>query len=490
MANTPIGITHQRNTSQKFGIQPKDRRRHVYAIGTTGTGKTTLLERMAIHDINQGSGVAVVDPHGDFVERLLHAVPPHRADDVVYFNPADRDHPIGFNVFDDTTQTEPDVLASGIVSVFKKIWGETSWGPRLEYLLRNIVLSLTAVPNATLLSIMRVLVDEQYRKTVISHLEDPVLEQFWHDEFANYNKQFYTEAVSPIQNKVGQFTASPRIRNIVGQPDSAFNLRKIMDNQQILLVNLSHGAIGEDSAALLGSLIITKLQLAAMERVHMAHDERTDFHLYVDEFQRFSTRSFATILSEARKYGLTLTLAHQYIAQLPDTVREAIFGNVGTFISFRVGAEDARYLQHHFHPTFAKQDLMQLPNHHIYVRLMVDGMTSAPFRAKTLPPVQAMNRNIRDTIVEHTRNKYAVHREHIETHIADGMTGKDTAARHTADATQSVTCWQCSASVDVPFAPDGSRPIYCDTCFKRAKQLKQSGSIDSVHEYHKVQNSS
>lgn len=487
MRYTPLGVVKYRNSKQKFGIKPADRRRHIYAIGTTGTGKTTLMKRMALHDIQEGRGVAVVDPHGDFVEWVLDHIPERRADEVIYFNPADSSHPVGFNVFDSTAQSEPAVLASGVVSVFKKIWGRSSWGPRLEYLLRNIVLSLMAVPEATLLSIMRLLADEQYRKTVISHVTDPVLKQFWQDEFSNYGKQFYTEAVSPIQNKVGQFTASPLIRNIVGQPQSAFNLREVIDNRQILLVNLAHGSIGEDSASLLGSLLITKLQLAAMERVDVPAEERNDFHMYVDEFQRFSTESFATILSEARKYGLTLTLAHQYIAQLPDEVREAVFGNVGTLVSFRIGAEDARYLEQHFHPAFSRQDLMQLPNYHIYLRLMVDGMSTEPFSAKTIPPKSLSRQSVRDTIIRQTRDKHATPREKVEHRIQRSMIGEQslsTADQYAEDTSQAAPCWHCGEQVIVSFVPDGRRPIFCDACFEKAKQLKAEGKISSIHQFH------
>ena len=380
-----LGITKFRNQETKFGIKLEDRRRHFYVIGKTGMGKTTLLENMAIQDILANRGLAVIDPHGGYAEHLLDFIPKERIKDTIYFDPSDIAYPIGFNVMEDVDPDLRYLVASGVVGAFKKIWLET-WGPRLEYLLRNSILALLEYPGATLLSIMRLLIDKEYRKKVVETIKDPIVKTFWQEEFPRYPDRFQAEAVAPIQNKVGQYITSPLIRNIIGQERSVFNFREIMDEGKILIVNLSKGRIGEDNAALLGAMLITKLQLAAMSRVDLPEEERKDFYLYVDEFQNFATESFANILSEARKYRLNLILAHQYIAQVPEIVREAIFGNVGSIVAFRVGAEDAEFLEKEFAPEFEAADLCNLSRFEIYLRLMIDGMTSRPFSAITLPP--------------------------------------------------------------------------------------------------------
>ncbi|MFH0830439.1 MAG: type IV secretion system DNA-binding domain-containing protein, partial [Parcubacteria group bacterium] len=328
----------------EFGIKRDDRRKHVYLIGKTGMGKTTMLQNMIIGDIYAGNGVAIVDPHGDVSEDILDFIPDNRVNDVVYFNPADLDYPIAFNVFERVSDEHKDLVASGLVGVFKKLYAE-SWGPRLEYILRNTLLALLDYPQATLLGVLRILVDKKYRNDVLEKIEDPVVKSFWLDEFANYNEKFRTEAIAPIQNKVGQFLSSTVIRNIVGQVKSTFDLRDVMDHKKILILSMSKGKIGEDNAALLGSMMITKIQLSAMSRAIISEAERQDFYLYVDEFQNFATESFANILSEARKYRLNLTMAHQYIEQMSDEVRAAVFGNVGTLVVFRIGAEDAEFLE-------------------------------------------------------------------------------------------------------------------------------------------------
>ena len=334
---TLLAQTNFRNERKTFGIRRDDRRKHIYVIGKTGMGKTTLLENMAIQDIRRGEGLGVIDPHGEFAEKMLDFVPPDRLGEVIYLNPADLDWPIAFNVVEKVEPEQRHLVASGLIEVFKKIWSE-SWGPRLEYVLRNVILALLEYPGSTLLGIMRMLTDRTYRKEVVSKITDPVVKSFWTKEFERYPYQFAAEAVAPIQNKVGQFLTSPVIRNIVGQTRSAINLREVMDKGKILIVNLAKGRLGEDNSALLGAMLITKIQLAAMSRVDLPEEQRKDFYLYVDEFQNFATDSFVNILSEARKYRLSLTLANQYISQMPEAVRDAVFGNVGTIIAFRVGA--------------------------------------------------------------------------------------------------------------------------------------------------------
>ena len=348
--------TNFRDSEKTFGIKIDDRRRHVYVIGKTGMGKTNLVQNMAIQDIQNGEGVAIIDPHGEFAEECLKAVPAERINDVIYFNPADTEFPIAMNVMEQVDSEYRPLIASGLVGVFKKIWAD-SWGPRLEYLLRNAILALLEHPGATLLGVTRILIDKKYREEVLETVTDPVIKSFWSEEFAKYNQNFAVEAIAPIQNKVGQFLSSALIRNIVGQEKSSFSMRDIMDGQKIIIMNLSKGRIGEDNSALLGAMMITKIQLSAMERVNMPEEDRKDFYLYVDEFQNFATESFANILSEARKYRLSLILAHQYIAQLEETVRDAVMGNVGTMLTFRVGAADAEYLEKEFDPIFYANDL-------------------------------------------------------------------------------------------------------------------------------------
>lgn len=417
---TTLGKCNFRNQEVEFGIKTDDRRRHIYIIGKTGVGKTTLLENMIIDDIGTGRGVAFVDPHGDSAEKLLHLIPEERIDDTIYFNPADIEYPIAFNPLERVAEENYHLVASGIMAVFEKMWPDV-WSARMQYILSNTLLALLEFPNATLLGIMRMLADKKYRKEVVENLRDPVVKSFWVNEFGQYTDRFATEAVAAIQNKVGQLVANPLIRNAIGQPHSSINLRKIMDEGKILIVNLSKGRIGEDNSKLLGGLVITRLQLAAMSRVDIPEEARRDFYLYIDEFQNFSTESFANILSEARKYRLSLTLAHQYIKQLvgEDTyVRDAIFGNVGTFVVFRVGAEDAEFLEPEFAPTFDQNDLVNLPKYHVYTRLMIDGVAGRAFSATTLPPYPAPKQSYADLIIENTRRRYAVPKEAVERKIA------------------------------------------------------------------------
>lgn len=410
-----FGVTNFRNKERRFGIKTDDRRKHVYIIGKTGMGKSTLQENMIISDIRAGYGVAVVDPHGDLVEKVINFIPPERINDTVYFNPADTDNPIAFNILENVEPQYKNLIASGLVGVFKKIWAD-SWGPRLEYILMNTILALLEYPGSTLLGITRMLVDKAYRRKVVSRLTDPIVKAFWVDEYANYNERFRSEAISPIQNKVGQFLSSSIIRNIVGQPKSTIDMRKIMDEKKILLMNLAKGKMGEENSALMGAMMITKLQLAAMSRADIPEEERKDFYLYVDEFQNFATQSFANILSEARKYRLSLIVAHQYIEQLGEEVRAAVFGNVGTMVIFRIGAEDAEFVEQEFIPYFEQTDLVNLPKFNFYIKLMIDGVTSNPFSGRGLPPATGET-NIRDRVVKVSRERYSRPRETVEEKI-------------------------------------------------------------------------
>ena len=406
---TVIGKTNFHNQSRSFGIKLDDRRRHIHVMGKTGMGKSSLLLNMAVSDIRAGHGIAFVDPHGDLAEALLDYVPPERIDDVVYFNPQDLQFPVSFNVLGDVPEAQRHIVADGLVGVFKKIWAD-SWGPRLEYILRNCILTLLEKDDATLLDIMRLLVDKDYRAKVVYEIEDPMLKSFWLNEFEGYGDKLQAEAIAPIQNKVGQFTSSPLIRNIIGQKQSSFDIRKVMDERKIFIMNLSKGAVGEGGAQLLGAMMITKMQLAAMSRVDIPQDDRKDFFAYIDEFQNFSTDSFAEILSEARKYRLGLILAHQYIEQLPESVRAAVFGNVGTTILFRIGAADAEEFEKEFAPTLTAEDLVNLPKWKIYLKLMIDGVTSSPFSADTLPDPEEEEISMRQKIIEHSRKVYGIPR--------------------------------------------------------------------------------
>ncbi|MFA6514310.1 MAG: CxxC-x17-CxxC domain-containing protein [Patescibacteria group bacterium] len=409
--------TNYRNELKKFGIKTDDRRRHMYLIGKTGMGKSTVLENMIIDDIKAGYGVAVVDPHGDLAEKIIEYIPDNRVNDVVYFNPSDINFPIAFNVVEQVEPHLRHLVASGLIGVFQKLWAD-SWGPRLEYILRNAVLAILDFPGSTLLGVVRMLSDKSYRKKVVANIKDPVVKAFWEKEFSSYADKFASEAVSPIQNKVGQFLSSSLMRNVIGQVKSAIDIRDIMDNGKILIMNLSKGRIGEDNSALLGAMMITKIQLAAMSRVDVPEKMRRDFYLYIDEFQNFSTDSFANILSEARKYRLNLILAHQYIEQLSEKVKPAVFGNVGTLVVFRVGAADAEELVKEFTPTFTEEDIVNLPKYEMYLKLMIDGIASSPFSAIGLPPLKVEERtNNTEKVINYSRENYATGREIVEEKI-------------------------------------------------------------------------
>ncbi len=512
-----------RNQYRKFGIKTDDRRRHMYIIGKTGMGKSTILENMIVEDIRQGRGLAVVDPHGDLAEKIIQFVPENRIKDVVYFNPSDHDYPIAFNAVEQVAPHVRHLVASGLIGVFQKLWAD-SWGPRLEYILRNTILAILDYPNSTLLSITRMLSDKSFRKKVIENIQDPVVKAFWVKEFAGYADKFASEAVSPIQNKVGQFLSSSLIRNIVGQVKSSIDIREIMDNGKILVMNLGKGRIGEDNSELLGSMMITKIQLAAMSRVDMLEEDRRDFYLYVDEFQNFATESFANILSEARKYRLSLIMGHQYIEQLSDEVKAAVFGNVGTLVVFRVGATDAEELVKEFTPTFTEEDLVGLPKYNMCLKLMIDGVASDPFSARGLGPLTTAEKtgNV-DRVIAFTRETYSNPRAEVEEKIMRWHTEEEEAPRVTApkppQSAQALhapsaaparpagnpppfqqyspqtyqpprdsrpaaapvapasppaldpsiykyetVCSRCQKTTRVPFQPDGIRPVFCKDC--------------------------
>jgi len=468
--------TNFRNKRTKFGIKTDDCRRHMYIIGKTGMGKTVLLENMAIQNIQRGNGVAVIDPHGEFAERMLDFVPKERINDVIYFNPSDLNYPIAFNAIEQVAPEHRHLIASGLMGVFKKIWPDV-WSARMEYILYNSVLALLEYPDSTLLGINRVLADKTYRNKVLEKVTDPTIKAFWNNEFAKYPDRFREEAVAPIQNKVGQFISAPLIRNIIGQTTTSFNIREIMDKSKILIVNLSKGKIGEDASHLLGALIVTKLQLAAMSRVDIPEEERKDFYLYVDEFQNFATEAFANILSEARKYHLSLILAHQYIAQMEETVRDAIFGNVGTIISFRVGAADAEFLEKEFLPEFNADDLVNLAKYNIYLKLMIDGVASRAFSASTLAPFPKPDKTHKNKIIKISRERYGTKKQIIEEKIAKWSEAVVIAVDEKNKPFEAI-CSVCGKKTRLSFKPDGVRPIYCPTCLQKVRE----GSIEPKKE--------
>jgi len=476
---TFFGETSFRNERRKFGIKLDDRRKHVYVIGKTGMGKTQLLKNMAIQDIQNGHGLGFVDPHGEAASELLDYIPKERIKDVIYFNPADLDYPISFNVMEKVDIEFRHLVASGLMGVFKKIWPDV-WSARMEYILNNCILSLLEYPNSTLLGVNRILADEEYRARVVEKIKDPIVKSFWLNEFARYSQKYETEATAAIQNKIGQFISSPLIRNIIGQTKSSLDMRKIMDGEKILIMDLSKGRIGEDSSKLLGGLLITKLQLAAMSRVDIPEEERKDFFLYVDEFQNFATESFANILSEARKYRLGLTLGHQYITQMEETVRDAVFGNVGTMIVFRVGAEDAEFLEKEFSPNLTANDIVNLGKYNIYTKLMVNGIAADPFSANTLPPMNMPEKSFKYEIIDSSRKEYAGQREKIEEEIAR-WTGDFVLQKDFKKPIElfDATCESCKKSTKVPFKPDNKRPVYCKACLKKMEADSSSNILNA-----------
>jgi len=507
-----FGVTTFRNERKKFGIKTDDRRRHFYCIGKTGMGKSNLMENMAIQDIQMGRGIAYVDPHGEGAEKLLDFVPKERINDVIFFNPADLDYPIAFNVMEKVDFRYRHLVAGGLMGVFKKVWPDV-WSARMEYILNNSILALLEYPDSTLLGINRMLADPEYREKVVSKITDPIVKSFWTTEYARYTQRYEVEATAAIQNKVGQFISNPLIRNIIGQTKSTINMRDIMDNEKILIMNLSKGRIGEDNSRLLGALLITKLQLAAMSRVDIPEEDRKDFYLYVDEFQNFATESFANILSEARKYRLNIILGHQYIGQLiidgSTKMRDAVFGNVGTLVVFRVGAEDAEFLEREFSPQFTAEDLVNLPKYNIYLKLMIDGVAAHPFSAETLPPFEPLEDSNKDKIIQFSREKYGVKRDIVEEIISkwsgflekenSNVLQKDLEQKSNKKSLQShnisqqgrlqsdgitvlydAICSNCGKATKVIFPPTDGKPVYCKSCLKKNKAglLKQGEKQD------------
>lgn len=438
---TYFGITDSRNKQIKFGIRREDRLKHMYVIGKTGMGKSTLLENMAIQDIQNGEGLAFLDPHGKTVDLLMEYVPEHRIKDVIYVAPFDLEHPVAFNVLEDTSgdaelnPVRAQLIVSGLMSTFKKIWKD-QWSARMEYILNYTLLALLEIPEATLLDVNRMLSDKKFRNDVVARVKEPTVKMYWEKEFANYTEKQAAEAVPAIQNKVGQFISNSLIRNIIGQKFSSFDLRRAMDEKKIILFNLSIGRIGEDAVNLLGSLFVTKIYLAAMSRADKTDRELKElppFYLYVDEFQNFTNDSFAQILAQSRKYKLGLIVAHQYVKQMTDVVRDAVFGNVGTMIAFRVGAEDGEALEKEFQPTFTVEDFVNLGRYQMYLKLMIDGVTSGAFSAINLGPWPESKEQYVQQILSQSRDTYTRPRAEVEKHILEWTLGNTNGGNNTGN---------------------------------------------------------
>jgi hypothetical protein len=462
---TYFAETDFRNKKTKFGIKAKDRTRHMYVIGMTGMGKSTLLENMAIQDIQSGEGVAFIDPHGGTAEKLLRYIPESRLKDVIYFAPFDTEHPISFNVLENVDPDKRYLVANGLMSAFKKIWVD-AWSARMEYILNNILLALLEYPGSTLLGVNRMLTDKEYRKRIVDNVKDPSVKAFWTEEYAKYTDKFAAEAAPAIQNKVGQFTANPLIRNLIGQTKSSFDFREVMDRKKILIMNLSKGKMGEGNANLIGSMLITKIYLAAMSRADASPEllkTLPNFYFYVDEFQSFANESFADILSEARKYKLNLTIAHQYVEQMSDEVKAAVFGNVGTMVVFRVGSTDAEIFEKEFAPYFVMEDIVSLGKQQIYLRLMVDGVGTQPFSATTLPPILEPEANIETQAKAESRIRYARPRKGVEEEIAlwhkpIELTSEEKAVRTNENAKRRESGIESSRRTRETFRPENREP--------------------------------
>ncbi len=422
---TYIGNVDYRNKMIRFGIKAKDRTKHLYVIGKSGMGKSTLLENMAIQDIQNGEGIAFMDPHGGTAEKLLDFVPEHRKKDVIYFAPFDTEYPVALNVLEKVDISKRHLVANGLMAAFKKVFGEDKFSDRMQYILNNIILTLLENDDETLIGINRILSDKEYRRKMVENVKDPSIKSFWLEEYAKAGEKYQQEAAPAIQNKIGQFTSNPLIRNIIGQKKTSFDIRDVMDNKKILIMNLSKGKMGEGNANLIGSLLITKIYLAAMSRADVDPYKLNDlppFYFYVDEFQNFANDSFANILSEARKYQLALTVAHQYVDQMTDEVKSAIFGNVGTMITFRVGATDAEVFEKEFAPFFTADDIVNLSAFQMYLRLMIDSVGSKPFSAIGLPPIEKPDISYSEEIVELSRHTFGKAKDLVENEIKDWYT--------------------------------------------------------------------
>lgn len=407
-----FGMTNYHNHFVPFGIKREDRRRHLYAVGKSGTGKSKLLELLIKEDLECGEGVGVLDPHGDLVDAVMRFIPENRVQDVILFDPSDTEFPIAFNPLEKVDEAYKMQVTIGFIDIFKKLFG-TNWSDRLEHVLRYTTLALLDSPNTTVLSILKMLTDKNYRQKIVSRIQDSVVKNFWVSEFAAWSEKFDAEAITPLLNKVGQLVSTNMIRNIVGQPISKFHIRDIMDKKKILLMKVSKGLLGEENSSILGSMIITKMYQAAMQRADVREEQRSDFNFYIDEFQNFATDTFAEILSEARKYHLNLTIAHQYMGQLIPVVRKTVFGNVGSIISFRVGADDADILAAEYTPIFKERDIINLGIREFYIKMSVDGEIREAFSGRTLD-VPRVTKDLTKEIVAQSRKKYCAAREDVE----------------------------------------------------------------------------
>ncbi len=486
-----------RNRRTRFGIKIKDRSKHMYVIGKTGMGKSTLLENMTIQDIKDGRGVVFIDPHGKTADLLLEYIPKERVKDVLYFAPFDLDYPVSFNVMEDVGADKRHLVAAGLMAAFKKIWVD-AWSARMEYILNNIMLALLEYPDSTLIGVNRMLADEDYRKKVVDYVTDPAVKSFWNDEFAKYGPRYMQEAGAAIQNKIGQFISNPLIRNIIGQPKSTFDLRQMMDDSKIIIINLSKGRVGEANANLLGSMLITKIYLAAMSRADLQEselDKLPNCYLYVDEFQNFANESFADILSEARKYKLNLIVAHQYIEQMTEEVRAAVFGNVGTMITFRVGAFDAEFLEKEYAPEFTATDLVSLGFTQIYLKLMIDGVSSRPFSAVTLAPVAKPEVNSKESIVAESRKMFSRSRVDVENEIMSWhqdmrasenaqFAEKQARKGRLSPIDQAVYAVTGKAPVPKPPAAEIPEEVKKDPAYQREKDLRKAVSLSYLRQNH------
>jgi len=407
-----FGLTNYHNQQTPFGLLRRDRARHLYVVGKSGTGKSKLLEQLIATDIKEGKGICVMDPHGDLVDAVIKHVPKERVNDVIYFNPMDTEYPIAFNPMQAVTPELKLRVTIGFIEIFEKLFG-ANWTPRLEHVLRQTTLALLDSKGTTVFSILKMLSDKNYRQKIVAKIEDSVVKNFWVNEFAAWSEKFDNEAITPLLNKVGQLVSTNLIRNIIGQPFNTFDIRQVMDNQKIMLVKLNKGLLGEENAQILGAMMITKIQQAALERADTPEEERKSFYLYVDEFQYFATKTFAEILSEARKYRLSLTVAHQYMGQLNDYVRTTIFGNIGTIISFRVGAEDGAILEQEFNPVFKVRDIINLAVREFYIKMSVKGETRDAFSGTTMDCITP-TQHFKDEVVEFSRKTFTKPKAEVE----------------------------------------------------------------------------
>lgn len=474
-----------RNQRKRFGIRTDDRFRHIYIVGKTEMGKTAMMMNMAIQDIQQGKGIGFIDPLGRTAEALLDFIPSHRINEAVYFNPADLAYPISLNIVEKTESKYFHLIASNINGIFKKIWPNV-WSSKTEYILNNCIFALLEYPNSTLLGINRMLADSDYRKRIVDKVSDPLVRAFWVQEYPKYIQKYETEAIATIQNKFGQLVSTSLIRNIIGQLKSSISIREIIDKEKILIVNLSKEEIGEENAYFLGGLLITKLQIDVLSRKDLPEEQRKKFFLYIDEFQNFITERFANILTEAKRFRIGLILGHQYLSQLDNEIKEAIFENIGTTIAFRVGAEDAQFLAREFTPEFDVDDLTNLAKYNIYLKLMINGMTSRPFSAETLPPMQPFEESNKEKIIKLSREKYGCLSSVIEGKISRWLEKKELFKKASYLPTRAIAkgekehlsslplalysakCVGCQKEVKTMFKPDGTKPIYCKTCLVKS----------------------